>query len=239
MQNVKTYNRWIMLLPTMLAAFMFALDETIANIALPHIAGSFSVSSQESIWVLTSYLIASCLTIPMIDWMSRLIGRKNMFILCVALFTAASFLCGIGMSLGMIPIITVSCKTIAPERMSNASGVQNFIKTIGGAIGTSLVATFISRFSQTHQNMMIHSLTETNSNYIERLNAYTSQFASMTDLSSAKYMAETMIYNQLNAQSHLWAYVDSFRIFAVAGLVVLLFVLLLNPNLKREDKKSS
>lgn len=52
-------------------------------------------------------------------------------------------------------------------------------------------------------------------------------------------MAETMIYNQLNAQSHLWAYVDSFRIFAVAGLVVLLFVLLLNPNLKREDKKSS
>ena len=58
-----------MLLPTMFAAFMFSLDETIANIALPHIAGSFSVSSQESIWILTSYLIASCLTIPMLDWL--------------------------------------------------------------------------------------------------------------------------------------------------------------------------
>lgn len=51
----------------MFAAFMFALDETIANIALPHIAGSFSVSSQESIWILTSDLFASCLTIPMLD----------------------------------------------------------------------------------------------------------------------------------------------------------------------------
>lgn len=71
-KNINTsqdLSRWLMLLPTMFAAFMFSLDETIANIALPHIAGSFSVSSQESIWILTSYLIASCLTIPMLDWL--------------------------------------------------------------------------------------------------------------------------------------------------------------------------
>ena len=67
--NLKSEDtkKWLLLIPTMFAAFMFALDETIANIALPNIAGSFSVSNQESIWVLTSYLIASCLTIPMID----------------------------------------------------------------------------------------------------------------------------------------------------------------------------
>ncbi len=64
-------NKWLILFPTMFAAFMFSLDETIANIALPHIAGSFSVSNQESIWILTSYLIASCLTIPMLDWLCR------------------------------------------------------------------------------------------------------------------------------------------------------------------------
>ena len=61
--DTERIKRWLLLVPTMLAAFMFALDETIANIALPHIAGSFSVSSQESIWILTSYLVASCLTI--------------------------------------------------------------------------------------------------------------------------------------------------------------------------------
>ena len=55
--DTERIKRWLLLVPTMLAAFMFALDETIANIALPHIAGSFSVSSQESIWILTSYLV--------------------------------------------------------------------------------------------------------------------------------------------------------------------------------------
>lgn len=499
-------NPWFMLIPTMLAAFMFVLDETIANIALPHIAGSFSVSNQESIWILTSYLIASCLTVPMIDWLVRLMGRKSLFISMVALFTTASFICGIstsmgmmivgrflqglgggvlvpiaqavtmenfkgeelaramgifgmvvilapilgpviggyitenwswnwiffinvpigivtlwlskvllfdppyaqkhknvktdywgivflfmfavafetmmdkgndldwfaspfickltviwvigltgfiisqikqkdslvkfnvfknwnystgtiaitvmnavllgsmamipqfmqnmmgydaftsglsmmprgvgcfigcilsskmqtrfdprftatvgiiflgigswmlgsinlnissssiaipnvlygfGMSLGMMSIITSSCQTIAPEDMSNATGLQNFIKTVGGAIGTSLVATFVSRFSQTHQNMMIHTLTETNNIFMERLNAYTAQFMPNTDFATARHMAETFIYNQLNQQSHLWAYIDSFRIFAVASIFVLVFVFIMRPN---------
>ena len=102
--DTERIKRWLLLVPTMLAAFMFALDETIANIALPHIAGSFSVSSQESIWILTSYLVASCLTIPMIDWLSRLLGRKNMFMLCVFVFTVASFLCGISDSMGMMVV---------------------------------------------------------------------------------------------------------------------------------------
>ena len=88
--NQQPINPWLLIIPTMLAAFMFALDETIANIALPHMAGSFSVSNQESIWVLTSYLIASCLTIPMIDWLSKLLGRKNLFISAVILFTVST-----------------------------------------------------------------------------------------------------------------------------------------------------
>lgn len=97
-------NAWFMLMPVMLATFMYALDETVANVALPHIAGSYSVSSQESIWVLTSYLMASSIVIPMIDYFCKLFGRKNFFMLSVLIFTIASFMCGVSVSIGMIVI---------------------------------------------------------------------------------------------------------------------------------------
>lgn len=95
---------WLLILPVMIATFMYALDETVANVALPHIAGSYSVSSQESIWVLTSYLMASSIVIPMIDFFCKFLGRKNFFMLGVFIFTIASFLCGIANSIGMIVI---------------------------------------------------------------------------------------------------------------------------------------
>ena len=76
-------NPWLLIFPVMLATFMYALDETVANVALPHIAGTYSVSSQESIWVLTSYLMASSIVIPMIDFFCKYLGRKNFFMLGV------------------------------------------------------------------------------------------------------------------------------------------------------------
>ena len=97
-------NPWLLILPVMLATFMYALDETVANVALPHIAGTYSVSSQESIWVLTSYLMASSIVIPMIDFFCKFLGRKNFFMLGVFVFTIASFLCGISNSIGMIVV---------------------------------------------------------------------------------------------------------------------------------------
>lgn len=144
----------------------------------------------------------------------------------ISLLTIAvpNILYGLGMALAMIPLITLSCKNIPAEKMSNASGLQNFIKTIGGAVGTSLVATFISRFSQTHQNMLIHFLSETNNIFAQRIEIYTSQFAQMTDISTASQMAHTVIYNQLLQQSRLWAFIDSFRIFAVAGIFILILI---------------
>lgn len=97
-------NPWLLILPVMLATFMYALDETVANVALPHIAGTYSVSSQESIWVLTSYLMASSIVIPMIDFFCKFLGRKNFFMLGVFIFTIASFMCGISNSIGMIVV---------------------------------------------------------------------------------------------------------------------------------------
>ena len=96
------HNPWLIALPTIFAAFMFVLDETIANVALPHMAGTFSVSREESTWILTSYLVASGIAITAVDWFSKLIGRKNFFIFSVILFTLSSVLCGISNSIEMI-----------------------------------------------------------------------------------------------------------------------------------------
>ena len=93
-EEKKGINPWLACLPTMASAFMFVLDETIANVALPHMAGSFSVSREESMWILTSYLIASGIVIPMVGWFSKVMGRKNFFMFSIILFTLASALCG-------------------------------------------------------------------------------------------------------------------------------------------------
>ncbi|MBQ9244686.1 DHA2 family efflux MFS transporter permease subunit [bacterium] len=97
-------NPWLMIVPVILAVFMFALDETISNVALTYIAGSFSVSQNESIWIVTSYLIASGIIIPSVDFFCKLMGRKKFFMLCLVVFTVASFMCGISRSMGMIVI---------------------------------------------------------------------------------------------------------------------------------------
>lgn len=95
-------NPWLMIIPVILAVFMFALDETVSNVSLMYIAGSFSVSQNESIWIVTSYLIASGIIIPSVDFFCKLLGRKKFFMICILVFTVASFMCGISRSMGMI-----------------------------------------------------------------------------------------------------------------------------------------
>lgn len=92
-------NPWPATLAVMLATFMFVLDSTIANVALPHMAGSFSSSNEEALWILTSYMIASGIILPSVAWFSGVFGRKIFFMGCVLLFTVASFLCGLATSL--------------------------------------------------------------------------------------------------------------------------------------------
>ena len=87
-----------------LAAFMEVLDTTITNVSLSHIAGSLAASQDESTWVLTSYLVANGIVLPLSGWLSGVMGRKNFFMFCIAGFTIASFLCGISASLPMLII---------------------------------------------------------------------------------------------------------------------------------------
>ena len=85
-----------------LAAFMEVLDTTIANVALSHIAGSLGASSEESTWVITSYLVSNGIVLPLSGWLSALLGRKRFFIFCILGFTLTSFMCGVSTSLPML-----------------------------------------------------------------------------------------------------------------------------------------
>src|SRR5258707_15726619 len=92
-------NPWIIAITVTLATFMELLDTSIANVSLPHIAGGLSTGQDESTWVLSSYLVANAVVLPLSAWLSRLMGRKNYYMLSVSLFTASSLLCGLAPSL--------------------------------------------------------------------------------------------------------------------------------------------
>ena len=100
-------NPWLIAVVVTLAAFMEILDTTIVNVALPHIAGSLSISPDDATWALTSYLVANAIILPVGAWASSVIGRRNFFQLCIVIFTVSSFLCGIAPSLPMLLIFRV------------------------------------------------------------------------------------------------------------------------------------
>ncbi|MGA7908141.1 MAG: DHA2 family efflux MFS transporter permease subunit, partial [Candidatus Sulfotelmatobacter sp.] len=95
-------NPWIIAITVTLATFMEVLDTSIANVALPHIAGSLSAGQDESTWVLTSYLVSNAIVLPLSGWLSSILGRKNFYMGCVALFTISSFLCGLAPNLATL-----------------------------------------------------------------------------------------------------------------------------------------
>ena len=85
---------WVVALVVSMATFMEVLDTSIANVSLRHIAGNLGAGQDESTWVLTSYLVANAIIIPISGWLSSVMGRKRFYMTCVALFTISSFLCG-------------------------------------------------------------------------------------------------------------------------------------------------
>src|SRR3984957_202627 len=100
-------NPWLIAATVALAAFMEVLDTSIANVALPHIAGDLGASTSQGTWVLTSYLASNAIILPVGAWASSVIGRRNFFLLCITIFTVASFLCGISPSMPILLIARV------------------------------------------------------------------------------------------------------------------------------------
>jgi DHA2 family multidrug resistance protein len=101
------FNPWLIALTVTLASFMEVLDTSIANVALPHIAGGLSASEDEATWVLTSYLVSNAIILPLSGWFSLLLGRKRFYMLCVFLFTVSSFLCGVAPTLGLLVLFRI------------------------------------------------------------------------------------------------------------------------------------
>ena len=97
-----THNPWAVALTVTLATFMEVLDTSIANVALPHMAGSLGASQEEATWVLTSYLVSSAIVLPISGWLSNRFGRKRFYMTCVALFTICSLLCGLAPTLPLL-----------------------------------------------------------------------------------------------------------------------------------------
>src|ERR1017187_444810 len=100
-------NPWLVTVSVMLPTFMEVLDTAIASVALPYIAGSLSASNSEATWVLTSYLVANAVILPASNWFARRWGRKRFLLICVTIFTVASFFCGAAPSLGVILLARV------------------------------------------------------------------------------------------------------------------------------------
>jgi len=101
------FNPWLIGVVVAMAAFMEVLDTSIANVALPYMAGNLGASNDESTWVLTSYLVSNAIVLPISGWLAGLFGRKRFFMTCIVLFTLSSLLCGIAPNLGVLILFRV------------------------------------------------------------------------------------------------------------------------------------
>ncbi|WP_213807454.1 DHA2 family efflux MFS transporter permease subunit [Granulicella sp. dw_53] len=148
------HNPWAVAMTVTLATFMEVLDTSIANVALPHIAGSLGASQEEATWVLTSYLVASAIILPISGWLSNRMGRKRFYMTCVALFTICSMLCGIAPTLPFLIIArilqglgggglapseqAILADTFPVERRGQAFAVYGMAVVFAPAIGPTL-----------------------------------------------------------------------------------------------------
>jgi MFS transporter, DHA2 family, multidrug resistance protein len=148
------FNPWIIAFTVTLATFMEALDSSIANVALPHIAGSLGASYEEATWILTSYLVSNAIVLPISGWIANRIGRKRFYMMCVAGFTIFSFVCGLSASLGMLVFFrvlqgaaggglqpserSILADTFAPEKRSMAFALYGMAVVVAPAIGPTI-----------------------------------------------------------------------------------------------------
>ncbi len=147
-------NPWIVAMTVTLATFMEVLDSSIANVALPHIAGGLGATQDEATWVLTSYLVANAVILPAGAYMTTFIGRKKFYMICVALFGISSALCGLAPTLPMLVFFrilqgvggggmapseqAILADTFPPEKRGQAFAMYGLAVVCAPAIGPTL-----------------------------------------------------------------------------------------------------
>jgi DHA2 family multidrug resistance protein len=148
------FNPWLIAVVVALAAFMEVLDTSIANVALPYMAGSLGASNDQSTWVLTSYLVSNAIVLPISGWFSSVLGRKRFFMICLTVFTLSSLLCGIAPSLaaiiffrvlqgagggGLQPLAqAILADTFPPEKRGLAFALYGVTAVVAPTIGPTL-----------------------------------------------------------------------------------------------------
>ncbi len=156
-------NPWLIAVVVSLATFMLVLDTSIANVALRHIAGSLAAGIDESTWVITTYLVANAVILPVSGWLAGVIGRKRFYMLCVAVFTAASLLCGLATSLPMLIVFrilqglggggmapseqAILADTFPPEKRAQAFALYGVAVIVAPTVGPTLGGWITDNFS--------------------------------------------------------------------------------------------
>ncbi|HUJ31010.1 MAG TPA: DHA2 family efflux MFS transporter permease subunit [Candidatus Acidoferrum sp.] len=151
---VPRFNPWLIAVAVAMAAFMEVLDTSIANVALPYMAGSLGASNDQSTWVLTSYLVSNAVVLPISGWFASRFGRKRFFMICLVIFTVSSLLCGIAPSLGAIILFrilqgagggglqpmaqAILADTFPPEKRGLAFALYGITAIIAPTIGPTL-----------------------------------------------------------------------------------------------------
>ncbi|MDP9052348.1 MAG: DHA2 family efflux MFS transporter permease subunit [Acidobacteriota bacterium] len=147
-------NQWAIAITVTLATFMEVLDTSIANVALPHIAGSLGASNDEATWVLTSYLVSNAIILPASAYLTTFIGRKKFYMICVVLFGISSMLCGLAPSLGWLVFFrvlqgagggglapseqSILADTFSPKQRGQAFALYGLAVVCAPAIGPTL-----------------------------------------------------------------------------------------------------
>jgi DHA2 family multidrug resistance protein len=156
-------NPWLIAATVALAAFMEVLDTSIANVALPHIAGTLGASTDQGTWVLTSYLVANAIVLPIGAWASSIFGRRNFFLICIVLFTVSSFLCGAAPSLPMLLVFrifqgaggggmqpmaqAIMADSFEPQKRGQAFALYGLVAVLAPSIGPTLGGWITDNFS--------------------------------------------------------------------------------------------
>jgi MFS transporter, DHA2 family, multidrug resistance protein len=149
-----TVNPWLIAVVVALASFMEVLDTTIANVALPYIAGAMGVSEDEASWVVTSYLVSNAIILTASSFLARMLGRKTFFLICLGLFTLSSLLCGMAPNMhalllfrvlqglgggGMVPVAqSIPADGFPPAKRGQAFAVFGVAVVVAPVVGPTL-----------------------------------------------------------------------------------------------------
>lgn len=239
-----------------LAAFMEVLDTTIANVALSHISGSIGASSEESTWVLTSYLVSNGIVLPLSGWFSGLMGRKNFFILCILGFTLTSFMCGIATSLPMLIVFrllqglaggglqptqqAIIKDSFPPEKLGMAFAITGITTVLAPILGPTLGGYITDNFNWRwifFMNVPVGLLAA----FLVKILVQDPPSAQKQKVSSIDYIGLSLIALGLGAlqivldkgQQEDWfdsSFIVLFSFIAVAGLILAVFWLLQQKN---------